>query len=63
MLLSYDFRQAFPSLFRDVIDVVLSRFGVPLGFRNEVSALCCNCLAFSSIRASDASAALEPLFA
>ncbi|CAK0841311.1 unnamed protein product, partial [Prorocentrum cordatum] len=63
MLFSYDFRQAFPSLFRDVIDVVLPRCGVPLGFRNVVSALCCNCLAFSSFRASGSSAAMEPLFA
>ncbi|CAK0902157.1 unnamed protein product, partial [Prorocentrum cordatum] len=63
MLLSYDFRQAFPSLFRDVIDMVLPRCGVPLGFRNVVSALCCNCLAFSPFRASGSSAAMEPLFA
>ncbi|CAK0830616.1 unnamed protein product, partial [Prorocentrum cordatum] len=63
MLLSYDFRQAFPSLFRDVIDMVLPRYGVPIGFRSVVSALYCNCLAFSSFRASGASAVLEPLFA
>ncbi|CAK0909553.1 unnamed protein product [Prorocentrum cordatum] len=44
MLLSYDSRQAFPPLFRDVIDMVLPRYGVPNGFRNVVSALCCNCL-------------------
>ncbi|CAK0836026.1 unnamed protein product [Prorocentrum cordatum] len=57
MLLSYNFRHAFPSLFHD------PRFGAPLGLRSVASALCCNCLAFSSFRASGASAALEPLFA
>eukprot|EP00959_Pyramimonas_sp_CCMP1952_P165102 3450611-Pyramimonas_sp.AAC.1 len=63
MLLSFDFRQAFPSLFRDVIDIVLPRYGVPLGYCNAISALCCNCLAFSSFRVSGGSAAVEPLAA
>ena len=63
MLLSFDFRQAFPSLFREVIEKVLPRFGVPLGFCNVIAALYSNCLAFSSFRAEGASAALEPLFA
>ncbi|CAK0895035.1 unnamed protein product, partial [Prorocentrum cordatum] len=63
MFLSSDFRQAFPSLFREVIEKVLPRFGVPLGFRNVVAALYSNCLAFSSFRAEGTSAELEPLFA
>ncbi|CAK0839657.1 unnamed protein product, partial [Prorocentrum cordatum] len=63
MLLSFDFEQAFPSLFRDVIDIVLPRSGVPLGFCFAISALCCNCLAISSFRVSGGSAAMEPLFA
>ncbi|CAK0844501.1 unnamed protein product, partial [Prorocentrum cordatum] len=63
MFLSFDFRQAFPSLFREVIEKVLPRFGVPLGFRNVVAALYSNCLAFSSFRAEGTSAELEPLFA
>ncbi|CAK0853083.1 unnamed protein product, partial [Prorocentrum cordatum] len=63
MLLSYDFRQAFPSLFRDVTDIALPRCGVLRGFCSAVSALRCNCLAFSSFRASGPSAAMEPLFA
>ncbi|CAK0871782.1 unnamed protein product, partial [Prorocentrum cordatum] len=48
MFLSFDFRQAFPSLFREVIEKVLPRYGVPLGFRNVIMG---------------ASAELEPLFA
>ncbi|CAK0871390.1 unnamed protein product, partial [Prorocentrum cordatum] len=63
MFLSFDFRQAFPSLFREVIEKVLPRFGVPLGFRNVIEALYSNCLAFSSFRAEGTSAELEPLFA
>ncbi|CAK0824240.1 unnamed protein product, partial [Prorocentrum cordatum] len=63
MLLSFDFKQAFPSLFRDVIDVVLPRCGVPLGYCSAISALCCNCLAFGFFRVSGGSAAKGPLFA
>ncbi|CAK0837751.1 unnamed protein product, partial [Prorocentrum cordatum] len=63
MFLSFDFRQAFPSLFREVIEKILPRFGVPLGFRNVVAALYSNCLAFSSFRAEGTCAELEPLFA
>ncbi|CAK0878916.1 unnamed protein product, partial [Prorocentrum cordatum] len=63
MFLSFDFRQAFPSLFREVIEKVLPRFGVPLGFCNVVAALYSNCLAFSSFRAEGTSAEFEPLFA
>ncbi|CAK0820764.1 unnamed protein product, partial [Prorocentrum cordatum] len=63
MLLSFDFGQDFPSLFRDVIDIALPKYGVPLGFCSVISALHCNCLAFSSFRVSGGSAAMEPLFA
>ncbi|CAK0822970.1 unnamed protein product, partial [Prorocentrum cordatum] len=63
MFLSFDFRQAFPSLFREVIEKVLPRYGVPLGFCNAVAALYSNCLAFSSFRAEGTSAEFEPLFA
>ncbi|CAK0888874.1 unnamed protein product [Prorocentrum cordatum] len=63
MFLSFDFRQAFPSLFREVIEKVLPRFGVPRGFRSVIEALYSNCLAFSSFRAEGTSAELEPLFA
>ncbi|CAK0837813.1 unnamed protein product [Prorocentrum cordatum] len=63
MLLPFDFKQAFPSLFRDVIDIVLPRYGVPLGYCSAISALCSNCLAFSSFRVSGGGAAMGPLFA
>ncbi|CAK0854640.1 unnamed protein product [Prorocentrum cordatum] len=63
MFLSFDFRQAFPSLFREVIEKVLPRYGIPLGFRNVIMALYSNFLAFSSFRAEGTSAELVPLFA
>ncbi|CAK0849819.1 unnamed protein product, partial [Prorocentrum cordatum] len=63
MLLSFGFRQALPPLFRDVIDIVLPRYGAPLGFCGVISALRCNCHAFSSFRVSGGSAAMGPPFA